>query len=409
MANTREEFSKKPWSTDQRFTRNSIEFLNNEVKQAYIKRFNKEQELYIFNVNTLEEVSFKLIPDQMAESYSSKVVSISPFGVITPINFYVGGSSKSISFSFNMHEDLQSIGGSIYNLVTTLENMVKPVFRNNRLYDPHIESSFSYNKPFRNGRFISVDVSMSFTFHEEFDTDPVVLNDTYAQELSPFALDSTITESYVSVDDFIKFQTDPDYFITQVFGNQKFKTYFNAVFTTIEEASIYGDAAARARLGFRNEDESASFNENLQSSTITNLANGQRVEESLYFSNPFSLSLLELFFNLRGVMFTVRDENIGRFLTAYENLKNALNELRRDYNTSYTTKTTGSVASTDIEAGIGWYRQRTKKTSGSVSVEFVVIRMSDAERAAFEELLDYFERILEDQIRFYESLRGAGN
>jgi hypothetical protein len=35
--------------------------------------------------------------------------------------------------------------------------------------------------------------------------------------------------------------------------------------------------------------------------------------------------------------------------------------------------------------------------------------MSDEEKRAFEELLNYFNRILTDQIRFYSSLAGAGN
>lgn len=419
----KQNFSKTPWSTRQKYVLDGLNMLNEEIGQTYIQRFSKEQRLYLFNVNTLEEVKLDLVPDQMAESYSSRVVSVSPFGVITPINFYIGGTSKQLSFGFSIHEDLQNIDGSVYTLTETLENMAKPVYRNGRLYDPivyfqlgdqfigkgHIETSFTYNKPYRNGRFVSVDVSMSFTFHEEFETDPVVLNDTYSAEVSPFSLQNIITEDFTFVDDFIKFQTDPDYFITQIFGNQKFKTYFNTVLTTIDEAGYSGDAAARAHLRFRNENERTAFAENLQASTLRTLLQGQNIEAGQQFSNPFALALIDLFFNLREVMFTARSENIGQFVLYYQNLNNALDELKNEYQTSYRQRAAGSAAGLDIDAGIGWYRQTKERTSGSVSVDFVVIRMSDAERNAFEELLNFFEKIVNDQIRFYESLRGAGN
>lgn len=421
---TVKEFSKTPWSTSQKYVLDSINALTEEAGKSYIQRFSKEQRLYLLNINTLEEVKLNLVPDQMSESYSSKVVSVSPFGTVTPINFYVGGNSKQLSFAFNMHEDLQSIGNSIYNVIEVLENMAKPVYRNGRLYDPivyfqlgdqfvgkgHIQASFSYSKPFRNGRFTVVDVSMSFTFHEEFENDPISLNDTFSSEVSPFALQNNITEDFTFVDDFIKFQTDPDYFITQVFDNQKFRTYFNTVLTTIDQASQgYSGLDARASFRFRNENERTTFAENLQSSTINTLLKGQMIENTQQFSNPFALALIELFFNLRDVMFEARSENIGQFIEYYVNLNKALQDLRNQYITSYRPGTT------NVNDGIGWYKQSSVRTfnlnpqfeTGNTAV--TVIRMSEAERDAFEELLVFLEKILTEQTRFYESLRGAGN
>ena len=417
MARTKEEFTKTPWTTNQSYARDIIrqrqEFSINPFNKPRLatERLEKEEELFLYNVNTREELNLKLIPDQLAESYSPKIVSVTPFGVITPINFYVGGDEKTISFAFKIYEDFNNVGGSVYNVIKMLENMAKPVYANARLLEPivyfqlgrqfvgmgHISTTFTYNKPFRNGRYTAIDVSMTFTFHEQFDDDPIVLNDTYTSDMSPFALDSAIADSNEFIDDFILFMGDPDYFITQVFGNQKFKTYFNTVVTS---ASEYMTTRNRSL----DEMELEEFTKSLQSSIINPLLDGQEVEANLFFSNPFALSLIDLFFNLREVMFTARSVSISRFIEYFQNLKRAVVELREEYETSYRRAV---MAAPNDE--IGWYLRRIEGTVGPGATTAEWTQMSSVEREAFEDLLTFYESIIDSQIALYESLRGAGS
>lgn len=408
MARTKDEFSQRPSTTDQRYVIDSIPFpganrySGDARREFYTRRFSGEQRLYLYNINTQEETNLRLIPDSVSESYSPKVVSVTPFGVVTPVNYYVGGGAKTVSFSFKMHEDLQNKGGSIYNVIQTLENMVKPVFKNGQMYDPivyfqlgeqfvgrgHISTSFSYNKPFRNGRYSLIEVSMTFTFHEEFEEDPIELNDGYVADLQPNSIDSELVNNYDFVDDFIKFQTDPDYFISQVFGSQKFRTYFNAVFTTVQE---YKETASRYNQ-FDGPQEAEQFFEDLQSATINELVQGNQIERNAYFDNPYMLELIDLIFTLREVMFNARDTSIDEFILYFENIKKSFRALRDRYKTS-------TFGFDDY----GWYPSSGNMGTGGL------VQMSDKEKQAFEELLELFEKIVDDQVSLYSNLRGAGN
>lgn len=408
MARTKSEFNQRPSTTDQRYVIDSIPFpganqyQRDARREFYTKRFTGEQRLYLYNINTQEETNLRLIPDSVSESYSPKIVSVTPFGVITPVNYYVGGGAKTVSFSFKMHEDLQNKGGSVYSVVETLENMVRPVYKNSQLFDPlvyfqlgeqfvgrgHISTSFNYNKPFRNGRYSMIDVSMTFTFHEEFEDDPIELNDGYVAELSSNSIDSDLVENYDFVDDFIKFQTDPDYFVTQIFGSQKFRTYFNAVFTTVQEYKL---TAANYRQ-FDSELDAAEFFDNLQSATVNELVQGNEITRNGYFDNPYGLGLIDLIFTLREVMFNARDTSIDEFILYFENIKNSFRDLRDRYKTSY-------FGFDDY----GWYQSTTAQETGGL------VQMSYKEKEAFEGLLDLFERLVDDQISLYSNLRGAGS
>jgi len=411
MARTKAEFTQTPWTTNQSYVKDRLTKLS-------IETLNQIETLYIYNINTEQEINLKLVPDQMAESYSPKIVTVSPFGVVTPINFYTGGNEKSISFNFRMHEDLQGIGGSIYNTVQLLKDMAKPIYRNATLLEPlvyfqlgeqfvgmgHISTTFNYNKPFRDGRYTMVEVSMTFVFHEQFEDDPIVINDNYIAELSPFAITSPLTETSAYVDDFILFQADPDYFITQVFGSQKFKTYFNTITTSVNEYILES-----TNQGW-NAEERIEFNQSLESTVISPLLEGSDVEANEFFSNPFALSLIELFYNLRETMFSTRDTSINVFIERFINLKNALDALRTEYETSYRTRAAGSAGTEDvIEDGIGWYSRIVGTDSLTGLPRTRVVQMSDTEKTAFVELLNFYENIINSQISLYEGLRGAGN
>lgn len=414
MARTKDEFTQTPWTTRQPYVIDSIPFNRQSQKSMfYTRRLNTEQQLYLYNINTKEELDLKLIPDTLSETYSPKIVSVTPFGVVTPLNFYTGGNAKTVSFAFKMHEDIQNENGSVYALVKKLENMAKPVYRGARLFDPlvyfqlgdqfigmgHITTNFAYEKPFRNGRYTMVDVSMSFTFHEQFADDPIVFNDTYTAELSPFALESDIIENNSFVGDLIQFQTDPDYFVTQIFAGQKFKTYFNTVVTSQNEYIL-----ETLNTGW-DKDSRIQFIDGLEASTIDPLAEGEQIEASNYFSNPFALDIINLFFNLKEVMYSTRSASLEVFIEQYNNLQAAVNNLRDTYETSYNP----ILVATENGTSTGWYEKQTFLEGDPNPLQSVYVQMSDTEKTSFEELLDFFENIVIAQINLYESLRGAGN
>lgn len=375
-----EKFNREPWSTNQSFMLSRLP--GTARYTLYTTRLDRESSLYLFNVNTQEEVKLRLIPDQVAESYNPRLVSVSPFGTVTPLNFYVGGEAKKISFSFNMHEDLQNVNGSIYDMVDLILKMLEPVYKEGILYDPlvyfqlgdqfagkgHLEVSFTYNKPFRNGRYINVSCSMSFIFHEEFMEDPISLDDNYKVEFSPLSYNVDILEDEAAVDDFIKFQTDPQYYITQVFGDKKFETYFNKVAT---------------RQGTSNAERGVS-------EVMQTILSGERVQASQYFKNQWAIDLINMFFDL-GEILNTGYEFLGN-VTIYSNLMIL-------YNSYLTFKE-------EYYASGGLYR-----FVQTVGYEEVVLylQMSDEEMSAFEELLSLFENTIDHQIAAYSDLMGGGN
>lgn len=91
-------------------------------------------------------------------------------------------------------------------------------------------------------------------------------------------------------------------------------------------------------------------------------------------------------------MFNARDTSIDEFILYFENIKNSFRDLRERYRTSY-------FGFDDF----GYYQATTSLGTGGI------IKMSDAEKRAFEDLLNLFERLIDDQISLYSNLRGAGS
>jgi len=211
--------------------------------------------LFLYNINACKSIELKLIPNQLAESYSPKIISESPFGILHPINFYVGGNEKSISFDFEMHEDMpsNSIDGSIYKMIDELKKLSKPVVKRSVIKPPlvylqlgnqfagkgHITTSFGYKKPFSNGRYKLVSCSMSFVFHELFSSPESSLFPTEQQpidQLTTFEQVYTITTvpqsfagSVTSIEDFYQRYFDYDYVKEYSFENQKIANLFNFI------------------------------------------------------------------------------------------------------------------------------------------------------------------------------------
>jgi len=231
----------EPWSSNQ--TKLSI------VVPTTIKS------MFLYNINTEEEIKLMLIPDSLSEQYSSRIIKESGiYGRVKPINFYTGGNSKKLSFSFNLHEDLNSIDGSLYKLLKTLKSMSKPIISGSRdmIQEPivyfqmgdqfaglgHINTQYTLNKPYRKntlisngGRYAFASVSITFIFHEEFLTSKNSISSTGESVFT--STEINLEDAYsnfiqgngsalvTSIDDFVQEIEGGDYYITQTFANEK--------------------------------------------------------------------------------------------------------------------------------------------------------------------------------------------
>lgn len=389
-ANDIKQFTKSPWSTDQSYRISELTSSTARTK-LYTARLEKEGSLYLYNINTEEEVKLLLIPDQLAESYSAKMVTQSPFGTVTPLNFYVGGDAKKISFNFDIHEDIQNVNGSIYNLISKIEKMKEPTYYNGALYDPiiyfqlgtqfagkgHIDTSVTYNKPFRNGRYINISVNMSFTFHEEFEDDLTSVGDTYiggsliSEELRD------VFEDQAAIDDFFKLNTDPQYFIEQTYGTKKFESYFNVLVTesilTMYTGGSVSDSTSRQRQAAQR----------VATKSLNDILQGKKIEDTDGI-NTYILQLLDLFYDFREIL------NVGYAFSSNDVIKANLNILKNNFdNLMKDYRNTGGTPASSI-VGYGGYS------------------MTEAQKVSFEALANMFISMLEKQINAYSELTGGG-
>ena len=170
-----------------------------ESSKMVIKSPKGINNLFLYNLNTGDFLDFKLIPNSLSTTYTSKIVKATPIAVLHPINFYVGGSAKSLSFSFDIHEDINGIPASngessIYETLKIINKMSKPIVESGRnVIGPsiylqlgnqfagkgHITVSMSVKTPYRNRRYLLASISVNFTFHEEFEQSPLLLKDKF--------------------------------------------------------------------------------------------------------------------------------------------------------------------------------------------------------------------------------------
>jgi len=412
MAYTKDEFTKTPWTTNQSYTRpNFLSSTSDQRQRKYsMISLKQEEELYLYNINTEEQVVLRLIPNSLSENYSPRIVSVSPFGTVTPINYYTGGDGKVISFAFEMYEDfinkesnallnkIPETSGSIYKFIESIKKMSEPVDRDKGyILEPlvyfqlgnqfvgkgHIQTSFDFNKPYRNGRYTYVKCSMTFTFHEEFEDDPINLGeDTYFSQVSSLAVDSNLLDDFSAYGDFIELVNTPDYIITQVFENKKLQNFFNVI--KLEEED---------RLNYNRIDEAL---QRIQSS----LTSGETLEANFYYHNPYGVNLINSYFDLNAILtnivnIKIKTQNLNKLLTNIESLF-------EDYRGSYRPGKDGN----------GWYERTTARDfgpgQGSVPVTELV-QMTDREKRLFREAYNYLRTLVIKLISLYTNLYGAGD
>lgn len=232
--------------------------------------------LFLYNLNTDEFLDFKLIPNSLSTTYTSRIVKAAPIAVLHPINFYVGGSAKSLSFSFDIHEDINGIQASngessIYETLKVINKMSEPSVSGGNVIGPsiylqlgnqfagkgHMTVSMSVKTPYRNGRYLLASISVNFTFHEEFEqSQQKLLKDRFNVSSLDIGYDPKKLFGDFYTDWIEESQWDYDFNLKNSFGDQKLmrlvrtqgsdllEAYGNTIFTdpTSADMEAYGKA-----------------------------------------------------------------------------------------------------------------------------------------------------------------------
>lgn len=160
--------------------------ISNKPTKAESRALETESSLYLYSFNRKEQIHLKLVPQSVSTTHLPRYTSQSPYASARPINFYVGGTSKRISFTIDLHEqDKASVrdGESVYDLVEKLKGFSIATQGKKRVEDPliylqigghfagkgHLETQIEYRLPIREGRYQHIVVGFTFTYHEEYE------------------------------------------------------------------------------------------------------------------------------------------------------------------------------------------------------------------------------------------------
>lgn len=146
--------------------------------------------LYLYDIVRSKYISLPVIPNSVSASYTASLKQLSSFGILHPINYYIGGSAKTISFAVDVHEDLvmdytgreNTERNNLYHMLDILKAMSEPREDNGRLEPPHvymqlgnqfagkghIETTISLATPYRDNRYVLANINITFTFHDSF-------------------------------------------------------------------------------------------------------------------------------------------------------------------------------------------------------------------------------------------------
>jgi len=373
-----------PWSTKQHF-RAPAKIIN-------LKNINT---LFIYNINTEKTVNLKLVPDSLSEKYSQKIISQAPFGILHPLNFYVGGSTKVLDTSFVLHEDVTSVNNSIYRLVELIKSMSMPISKDGQLLPPlvyfqlgdqfagkgHMSTSFTYKKPYAKGRYKIAECNLTFTFHEIFDNPQVIVSSddmtVSAFSSSSIGLDLSGTEyANMSISDFYEEYLDYDYLITNSYIEDKLNNVLNIISNSIPESKKYYMTTDELSTALASDDKEALYN------TLNNYASSY---------NPFLAELIGLYIDLFNILDT------ATFAT-YHTVYYSLNTLKENINTLKTYFESTRIPDSENLFSVTYI--------GDVYKE---ITLSDKEITSFYNTLEDLLKIVEDQIDIYKFLEGAGS
>lgn len=404
-----------PWKTDQSYRARQLSIVTPDTIQS----------LFLYDINKKIEVELRLIPNSLSEQYAARILKESGiYGRLRPINFYTGGGPKSLSFSFELHEDLNAIDGSLYNLLNRIKDMSKPSYNNARgvIDEPviyfqlgdqfagmgHIDSEYTLNKPFRLnessdnlGRYAMASVSITFTYHEEFESVQKSISDTGTVYSSSVAVDLDAAyrnylniqaqdprygrvpdlTSVISIDDFIERVTGSQYYITQSFVDEKMLGgYLNA----IGKAPSYSTQVTTSQ-GLR-----MTLDEALES--------GQRIQYSYGDgTNPYAIQVFNYYIDLSNILST--DLIVVDKMSAMDNFYRLVEQSYKDMNYLVAISKTGLTQIEDFSI------IQVKIAVGSNLTIDMSVKEADRTLTEFRNLL----RIISDQRAVYSALKGAGD
>lgn len=211
--------------------------------------------LFLINLNTNDLIELPIIPDSVSASYTANLVKTAPIGTIQPINYYVGGSAKEISFNITLHEDINHKENSIYKLLDDIKAMSEPVIQNNTLKPPsvylqlgtqfagkgHINTEIRHGMPFRNGRYLQADLSITFTYHEEYHRDNLDYLETYfvSEVTNEYNPEYIFGDNY---NNFVDYETITDYefLIKNTFNDKRLNEYLREAVSVVSKNDSLG-------------------------------------------------------------------------------------------------------------------------------------------------------------------------
>ena len=399
LLDNKSHFYNNPWSTNQSYKSYTLE----------VPKVDTDFSLYIYNLNTKQEIKLRLIPETISETYSPRIAKEAGiYGRVKPINIYTGGNAKTLSTTIELHEDLDNIQGSLYTLLEVLKSMSVPksstMIREPRVYlqlgtqfagEGHIDTTYTFLKPFRRGRYIRANVSLTFTFHEEFGESyidesldsteissiGINLEDAYGRYMSELEAsyygEYTREEFNYSIEDFMKdLQVRDSYQLTQLYDNQKLLGGF------------------LTNINYTSQALTDLINESLKYGTRIDEAGIHRFITSLGASDIMYIAIFNYYVDLSNILTSG--------LIVKNLMVNNLNSFKEDV---------GKYLSKFLEAA-----SEGKRKSSSTSSYFMldwhtgeaITMTAEKERLIKKELRNLIS-LADHQIRLFNSLEGAGS
>jgi hypothetical protein len=148
-----------------------------------------EFKITIKNLNTATTVDIQYTPESIADSYTASFSEHQILGRSSPVLIYTGGSSRGLSFSVVLHEDLVP-GKDLAKFCDKIRALSFPVYENGvrepRVYAKIgsmysfwgvVNTTITYKPPVRDGKMIIAEVSFEFTRMRVIRTGTGLIND----------------------------------------------------------------------------------------------------------------------------------------------------------------------------------------------------------------------------------------
>lgn len=334
---------------------------NTSLKKQYIPSSDilDYNYIYLYNLNTEEQIELKLVPQTVNESYSPNITPASPFGTIRPYYFYGGGSSKTISFSIDLHEDLDNVDGSIYTLVDKIKRLSYPYVESQGIYsvirEPlvymqlgnqfagtgHVNISFQYSGPYDvvTGRYKTINMTITFVYHETYDQLAVDFNrmridypfdQDYSQGLADSIISLTGSISNKYTQNLLNILVDFESLGRFIFNDEKIKKVFN-----IAQSSIISTGTDRIDNELKDL-ELSELRNTIKSGHSVSTDELLKTNAFKYSYNPHAINLYNLYIDLVTIMHPNNVTRVGehRVTKLLQDLLQKIDKVRENFSVS---------------------------------------------------------------------------